>query len=111
MLGLAVGDPLGHDLADAARAGEPVRAEPGGHEEAAHLGLAEAELVVGRERLRAVDQPRILDVLHRRHAHPRVRDDLLEAVPVLLQQPAVEVGRDRVEAAAASSDHGARARS
>ena len=50
---LALGDPLGHHLADAARAGQPVRAEAGGDEEAAHLGLAEAELAVGRERLRA----------------------------------------------------------
>ena len=51
-----------------AGAGEPVRAEAGGDEEAAHLALAEAELVVGRERLGAVDQPRDGDLVHRRHA-------------------------------------------
>ena len=46
------------------------------------------------------------------HALARVDDDLLEAVPVVLEQPAVEVGRDVVEAAAAvASDHGAESRS
>ena len=85
-------------LPDAAGAGQPVRAEPGRHEQPADLGLAEAELVVGREGLRAVDHPRDLHVLHLRNAPARVHDDLLEAVPVVLEQPAVEVGRDAVEA-------------
>src|SRR5262249_12441401 len=44
----ALGDPLGDHLADPARAGEPVGTEPGADEEAADLGLAEAELVVRR---------------------------------------------------------------
>ena len=47
--------------------GDAVRAEPGGHEEARDLGLAEAELVVRGERLRAVDQLRIAGVGHHRH--------------------------------------------
>ena len=108
-LRLAAGDPLGHHLADAAGARQPVRAEAGGHEQAAHLGLAEAELAVGRERLRAVDQPRDAHVLERRHAHAGVVDDLLEAVPVLLEQAAVEVGRDVVQPAAAVAQRPRRA--
>ena len=95
--GSPVDDPLGHHLADPAGAGEPVGAEPGGDEEPAHLALAEAELVVGRERLGAVDQPRDRDLVHRRDAPARVLGDLLEARPVLLEQPAVEVLRDAVE--------------
>ena len=106
---LAAGDPLGHRLADAARPGQPVRAEAGGHEQPADLRLAEAELAVGRERLGPVDQPRHAHVLHRRHAQARVVDDLLEAVPVLLEQPAVEVRRDRVEPAAAVRERPRRA--
>ena len=98
---LALGDPLGDLPADATGAGEPVRAEAGGDEEAAHLGLAEAELVVGRERLGPVDQLRHLDLVHHRHALLRVLGDLGEAVPVVLEQAAVEVGRDPVEAAGA----------
>ena len=95
--GLALGDPLGHDLADPARAGEPVRAEAGGDEEAVDLGLAKAELVVGGERLGPVDDPRDLDLVHRRHALAGVLDDLLEAVDVVLEQAPVEVERDLVE--------------
>ena len=95
--GSPLDDPLRHHLADAAGAGEAVRAEAGGDEQAAHVGLAEAELAVGRERLRPVDEPRDADVVHGRDALARVGDDLLEAVPVLLEQAAVEVGRDRVE--------------
>ena len=104
---LARVDPLGHHLADAARAREPVRAEAGGDEEAAHVRLAEAELVVGRERLRPVDEPRDRDVVHRRDALAGVDGDLLEALPVLLEQAAVEVGGMR-STPASSSDHGAR---
>ena len=93
--GLAVDDPLGHHLADPAGAGETVGAEAGADEEARHLGLAEAELVVGGERLGAVDQLGDRDLVHRRHPALGVLDDLLQAVPVLFQQAAVEVGRDR----------------
>ena len=96
---LALGDPLGNHPADPARSREAVGAEPSGDEEAANLGLAETELVVGGEGLGAVDQLRDLDLLHHRDPALRVLGDLLEAVPVLLQQAAVEVGRDAVEAA------------
>ena len=106
--GLAGVDPLGRHLADPAGSREPVCAEPGGHEQAAHLGLAEAELVVGRERLRPVDHPRHAHVLHLRHAPARARDDLLEAVPVVLEQPPVEVGRDAFEAGRAVEEGRAR---
>ena len=79
----------------------PCAQNPAATNRPAHRRLAEAELAVGRERLRPVDQPRHLHVLHRRHALARVDDDLLEAVPVVLEQAAVEVGRDLVQAAAA----------
>ena len=72
---LAADDPLGHHLADAAGAGQPVRAESGGHEQPAHGGLAEAELAVGRERLRAVDQPR--------HAHASKSGTRLRALTTI----------------------------
>ena len=55
-LRLALDDPLRHDLADAARAGEAVGAEARRHPEAGHLGLAQDELAVGRERLGAVEE-------------------------------------------------------
>ena len=80
------------DFADPARAGEPVGAEAGADEEAADLALAEAELVVGGEGLGAVDQLGHRDLVHRRHPALGVLGDLLEAVPVLFQQAAVEVG-------------------
>ena len=95
---LALGDPLRHQLAHPARAREPVGAEAGGDEEAAHVRLAEQELAVGRERLRPVDQPRDRDLVHHRHALAGVDGDLLEALPVLLEQAAVEVGGDGVDA-------------
>ncbi len=94
---LAVHDPLGHDPADAARARDAVGAEPGRHVEPAHLGLAQAELVVGGERLGAVDQLADADVGHRGHPDPGVVGDLLEPGIVLGQQPAVEVGGHGVE--------------
>ena len=104
--GLALDDPLGHGLPDAPRAGQAMGAEPRRDEQPAHLGLAEAELAVGRERLRAVDQTRDLHVRHRRNPALRVGDDLREAVPVLLEQATVEVGRDRVEPAPPSQRPG-----
>src|SRR3954470_18085509 len=82
-----------------ARAGEAVGAEAGADEEAADLGLAEAELVVGREALGAVDQLGDGDLLHRRHPPLRVLGDLLEPLPVLFQQPPVEVSWNRLEPA------------
>ena len=105
---LAGHDPLRHHLAHAARAREAVRAEAARHEDAGDLRLAEAELVVGREALRPVDHARDLHVLHLRHAPARVHDDLLEAVPVVLEQAAVEVRRDAVEPRAAVREEGGR---
>ena len=88
---------MGHLLADAAGAGDPVRAEPGGHEEPANLALAEDELVVRRERLGAVDHPGHAGVLDRRDARDRAPHDRLEARPVRIEQAVVEVSRDAVE--------------
>ena len=70
------------------------------------LRLAEAELVVGGERLGPVDQLGDLDLVHHRHPALRVLGDLGEAVPVVLEQAAVEVGRDRVEPAGAVGQEG-----
>ncbi len=94
---LAVHDPFGHELPHAAGAREPMRAEPGRDPEAAHVGLAEDELAVGRERLGAVDQLHDLGVLEGRHTDDCVRHELLEALPVLGEELPVEVGRDAVE--------------
>ncbi len=95
---LAFGDPLRHHLADAARARQSVGAEAGADEEARHLGLPQAELVVRSEALRAVDQAHDPDLVHHRDAALRVLGDLREPVPVVLEQAAVEVGGDLVEA-------------
>jgi hypothetical protein len=103
---LAAGDPLGHHPADPAGAGEAVGAEAGADEEAADLRFAEAELVVGGEGLGAVDQLGDGDPLHRRQPPLRVLDDLLEAVPVLFQQAAVEVGRDPLQPAGSLRQEG-----
>ena len=65
--GLTVKDPMRHHLTDAARPGQPVGAEAGGDEEAADFGLAEAELVIRGERLRAIDQPGHRDLVHGRN--------------------------------------------
>jgi hypothetical protein len=103
---LAGRDPLGHHLAHAAGAGQAVGAEAGRDEQAADLGLAQAELVVRREALGAVHHARDLHVLHLRDAPARVHHDLLEAVPVVLQQAPVEVGRDALEAALVGQERG-----
>src|SRR5688572_30863364 len=50
-------------LADPAGAGDPVRAEAGRDEETPHVGLAEDELAVGRERLGPVDHLHDLGLL------------------------------------------------
>ena len=86
-----------HLAADAAGAGDAVGAEAGGHEEPADLDLAEDELVVRGERLRAVDDPVDARVGHRRDAPDRALHDRLEARPVGREELAVEVGRDAVE--------------
>src|SRR5450755_1032061 len=90
-------DPVGHQLSHSTGAGEAVSTEPGGDEHAAYVALAEAELAVGGERLRTVDQPRHLDLLHRGDAPGADAGDLLEPGPVLLQQQSVEIWRNPVE--------------
>ena len=94
----ALHDPLGDELPHPARAGEAVRAEAGGHPEPADVGLAEDELAVGRERLGAVHELHDLRLLQVRDADDRVRHQLLEALPVLGEKLAVEVGGNAVEA-------------
>ena len=76
----------------------PCAQKPAADPEAADVRRPEDELAVGRERLRAVDEPHDLRVLELRHADDGVRHQLLEALPVLGEQLAVEVGRDPVEA-------------
>ena len=88
---------LRHLTADPAGAGDAVGGESGGDPEAADLGFAEDELVVGGERLGAVDDPADPRVGHRRDAGDRAFHDRLEARQVGRQQLAVEVGRDAVE--------------
>jgi hypothetical protein len=85
-----------------------VRAEAGGHEEPSDLRLPQAELVVGRKGLGSIDHASGLHVLELRHAPARVHGDLLEAVPVRLEQAPVEVRRDRVEAGPAARQEGRR---
>ena len=71
-------------------------AEAGRDEEARDGGLAEAELVVGRESLRAVHHPPDARDGEVRHAALRVDQDLVEPVQVLREQAAVEVRGNRV---------------
>ena len=70
-------------------------AEAGRDEEAAHLGLAEDEVVVGRERLGTVDEPVDLGGPKGRDQVEGSLGDRLEPLPPLLEEPVVEVGRDR----------------
>ena len=93
----AVDDPLAHDLADAARAREPVRAAARGDPEAGHIGLAEQEVRVGRERLRPVEEHLHLGVLHRGHARDRIREELFHAIPLLGQELRLEALGNAVE--------------
>ena len=92
-----VDDPFRHKLSHAAGAREAVSAEAGSDPEAAHVGRAQDELSVGRERLGTVDQLDNTHPLECGDAHDGVLHQLLEARPVLLEQLAVEVGRDPVE--------------
>ena len=66
------------DAPDAARARQAVGTETRGYEQAAHLGLPEAELVVRCEGLGSVDHPGDLHVLHLRHTLSGTGHDLLE---------------------------------
>ena len=92
VLGLAVHDPVGHHLADAPGTGDPVRAEPGGDEEPSDVGLAQDELAVRCERLRAVDHRHDLGGLQHRNEPERVLGERLEPLPVVGQELMVEVG-------------------
>ena len=93
----ALDDPLGDELPHAARPGEPVGAEARRDPEPAHVGWAEDELTIRRERLGAVHETHDLHLLERRHADDRVLHQLLEARPVLLEELAVEVRGDAVQ--------------
>ena len=93
----AVEDPLRHHASDTTGAGDAVRAEPGGDEQAVHLALAEHELVVGREALRAVHEAHDVGGLGGRHAQARVLHQRREAVPVFGEQAVVEVGGHAVQ--------------
>ena len=91
---LASGDPFGHHLADPTGAGDAVGAEAGGDEEPGDLALAEDELAVGRERLRAVDQLDHVGVDERRHDLLSGLGDRREAIPVGIEEHVVERRRD-----------------
>ena len=110
-------DPLGDELPHPAGAREPVRAEARRDPEATDVARAEDELAVRSERLGPVDQLHDLQLLERRHPADRVLEQRLEARPVLVQQLAVEIGRDPVErprqrvALVAAHDQAARLRS
>ena len=95
--GCAVDDPLRQRPARTARGGDAHRVESGADEEVVELGrLAEDELVVGGEALRAVVE--LLDAGHleRGDAQQRVVHQDLEVVPILFQQLEFERVRDVV---------------
>ena len=94
---LALDDPLGDEAAHSTRTGKAVRTEARGDPEAADIGLAEDELPVGSERLRAVHELHDFGLLETGHPNACVRHQLLEPVPVLGQELAVEVRGDAVE--------------
>jgi len=93
---MALDDPLGHEPAHAARAGDAVGAEPGRHPEAVHFGGTEDELAVGRESLGPVDQLDDLGFSKVRHAFHGRLEKGCEPLPVRREQSVVEVGRDRL---------------
>jgi hypothetical protein len=95
--GNALDDPLGDQLAHPAGAGETVGAEARGDPEASYVRLPEDELPIGREGFRPVDQPHHFEVLEIRHADDRVLEELVEALPILGQELAVEVLRNPVQ--------------
>ena len=94
---LALDDPLGEGPAGAATRRDPDRVEPGPDEEAPQIGrLAQDELVVGREALRAVVQLLQSGVLEGRDpVDGRFHQDA-EVVPVLLEELELERVRQRV---------------
>ncbi len=90
-------DPLGERASGAARRGDAERIEAAADVEACELRrLAEDEVAVGRERLRAVDQ--LLDArpLERRYAQQSLLHQRLEVIPVRIEQGEVEAIGDAV---------------
>ena len=95
--GAAFDDPFRDQAAHAAGAGEAMGAEASRHPEAAYLARPEDELVVGGEGFGAVDKTDHLRVLQCRCAHDGVGHQRLEAIPVRLEEAAVEVARNPVQ--------------
>ncbi len=96
---LAADDPFGEQLARAAAVGDAGGVESRGDEIIAHLGrLAEDEIAVRREALRAVEKRFHARFLQRRHPVDGVRHQRLELVPVFGQQLELEFLRDAVHA-------------
>ena len=78
--------------------GDTGRVEARGDEERAQLGrLAEDEVAVGREALRAVEEHLDARRLEARRAPHRRRHQRLELLPVLVQELELEGRRDRVD--------------
>ena len=95
--GLAIGDPLRDQLARTAGVGDAGRIETGADEVIAQLRcLAQDEIAIGREALRAVEQHLDLGRLQAGCAVDGVGHQDLELVPVLVQQLELEAAGDRV---------------
>ena len=89
---LAPGDPFGERPSGAAGRGDPESVEAAAHVHPAYLRrLAEDEIAIGRERLGSVDQLLDARALERRHPDQRLCHQLLEAIPIGIQQGEVEV--------------------
>ena len=94
---LAVHDPLGQGATGTARARDADRVESRGYEEVPHLRrLAEDELVVRGEALRAVVELADARLLERRDPVDCVLHQRREVLPVLLEQRELERVGDRV---------------
>ncbi len=108
-------DPLGERASRPARRRDAARAEAGAHVVATHLRrFTQDEVVVGRERLRPVEEPPHLRMLEHGQALHRVRHQDLELLPVVLERLEDERVRDalgaprlrpRVEAAHEEAAH------
>src|SRR5438270_9370600 len=89
--GAAFDDPYRDQAAHAAGAREAVGAETSRHPEAAYLARPEDELVVGGEGFGAIDEPDHLRFLQCGYANDGVGHQRLEAIPVWLEEAAIEV--------------------
>ena len=74
-----------------------MRAAAGRDPQPGDVGLAEQEVRVGRECLRAVEELLHLGALHRRDAPDGVLEQLFHTLPLFGQQPCLEVVRDAVD--------------